>query len=67
MSERGGLAAHLGQVLADATIPELPSHYGGKVRDNYDLPDGRRIMVATDRLCAFDRDHCRDPVQGRRC
>lgn len=41
-------------VLADATIPELPNHYRGKVRDNYDLPDGRRILVATDRLSAFD-------------
>ena len=41
-------------ILADATIPELPGHYRGKVRDNYDLPDGRRILVATDRLSAFD-------------
>jgi phosphoribosylaminoimidazole-succinocarboxamide synthase len=24
------------------------------VRDNYDLPDGRRVIVATDRLSAFD-------------
>ena len=43
------LAAHLGNVLVDATIPELPNHYRGKVRDNYDLPDGRRIIIATDR------------------
>jgi phosphoribosylaminoimidazole-succinocarboxamide synthase len=48
------LAAHLGNVLVDATIPELPNHYRGKVRDNYDLPDGRRIIIATDRLSAFD-------------
>ncbi len=48
------LAAHLGNVLRDATIAELPSHYRGKVRDNYDLPDGRRIIIATDRLSAFD-------------
>jgi len=31
----------------DAAIPELPNHYRGKVRDNYDLPDGRRIVIAT--------------------
>jgi len=43
------------QVLADATIPELPQHYRGKVRDNYDLPDGRRILISTDRISAFDR------------
>ena len=36
-------------VLRDATIPELPNHYRGKVRENYDLPDGRRIIIATDR------------------
>jgi phosphoribosylaminoimidazole-succinocarboxamide synthase len=42
-------------VLPDATIPELPGHYRGKVRDNYDLPDGRRIIVASDRISAFDR------------
>lgn len=43
------------RVLSEAFIPELPNHYRGKVRDNYDLPDGRRIIVATDRLSAFDR------------
>ena len=42
-------------VLPDATIPELPGHYRGKVRDNYDLPDRRRIIVASDRISAFDR------------
>jgi len=51
---RGTLAAHLDNVLRDATIPELPNHYRGKVRDNYDLPDGRRIIIATERLSAFD-------------
>ena len=30
------------QILADVAIPELPNHYEGKVRDNYDLADGRR-------------------------
>ncbi len=29
-------------VLADATIPELPNHYKGKVRENYDLPRSPR-------------------------
>lgn len=43
------------RVLSEAFIPELPNHYRGKVRDNYDLPDGRRIIIATDRLSAFDR------------
>ena len=53
------------QVLADATIPELPGHYRGKVRDNYDLPDGRRIIIATDRLSAFDRILAAIPFKGQ--
>jgi phosphoribosylaminoimidazole-succinocarboxamide synthase len=59
------LAAHLGNVLSDATIPELPSHYRGKVRDNYDLADGRRIIIATDRLSAFDRILTTIPCKGQ--
>jgi phosphoribosylaminoimidazole-succinocarboxamide synthase len=49
------IRADASSVLPDATIPELPNHYRGKVRDNYDLPDGRRIIVASDRISAFDR------------
>ena len=43
------IRADASSVLPDATIPELPNHYRGKVRDNYDLPDGRRIIVANSR------------------
>jgi phosphoribosylaminoimidazole-succinocarboxamide synthase len=59
------LAARAGDVLADATLPELPAHHGGKVRDNYDLPDGRRILIATDRLSAFDRILAVIPFKGQ--
>ena len=52
-------------VLADATVPELPNHYRGKVRDNYDLADGRRIMIASDRLSAFDRILAAIPFKGQ--
>ena len=51
--------------LDDAAIPELPGHYRGKVRDNYDLPDGRRILIATDRLSAFDIILASIPHKGR--
>ncbi|MGI4950286.1 MAG: phosphoribosylaminoimidazolesuccinocarboxamide synthase [Janthinobacterium lividum] len=51
--------------LTDATIPELPNHYRGKVRDNYDLPDGRRIIIATDRLSAFDIILAAIPAKGQ--
>ncbi|MEN3950846.1 phosphoribosylaminoimidazolesuccinocarboxamide synthase [Iodidimonas sp. SYSU 1G8] len=51
--------------LPDAFIPELPSHYSGKVRENYDLPDGRRIIIATDRISAFDRVLASIPFKGQ--
>jgi phosphoribosylaminoimidazole-succinocarboxamide synthase len=59
------LKARAGEVLGDATIPELPNHYRGKVRDNYDLPDGRRIIIASDRLSAFDRILAAIPFKGQ--
>jgi phosphoribosylaminoimidazole-succinocarboxamide synthase len=59
------LARHLDVVLDDATIPELPKHYRGKVRDNYDLPDGRRLIIATDRLSAFDINIAAIPFKGQ--
>lgn len=51
--------------LADATIPELPNHYRGKVRDNYDLDDGRRILISSDRLSAFDLILAAIPHKGQ--
>ncbi len=59
------LKANLDHVLAEATIAELPGHYVGKVRDNYDLPDGRRILIATDRVSAFDRSLGAIPFKGQ--
>lgn len=53
------------QTIRDVTIPELPNHYRGKVRENYDLPDGRRIIIATDRLSAFDRAIACIPYKGQ--
>ena len=52
------------RVLSDAFIPELPNHYKGKVRENYDLADGRRIIIATDRLSAFDTILTSIPFKG---
>ena len=49
-----------------ATIElDLPNHSSGKVRENYDLPDGRRVLVATDRLSAFDRILAAIPYKGQ--
>ena len=65
MIDRAVLAAHLDNILSDATLPELPNQYRGKVRDNYDLPDGRRLIIATDRLSAFDRIITVIPFKGQ--
>ncbi len=53
------------RILAEAHFPELPNYYRGKVRDNYDLPDGRRIIISTDRLSAFDRILTCIPYKGQ--
>ena len=62
--ETDRLRPYAGRVLADAAIPELPNHYRGKVRENYDLADGRRVLISTDRLSAFDRALCAVPFKG---
>ena len=54
-----------GECLTDAHFPELPGFYRGKVRDNYHLPDGRRVMIATDRQSAFDKVLAAVPHKGR--
>jgi phosphoribosylaminoimidazole-succinocarboxamide synthase len=65
MVDQAALGAYADYVLEDATIPELPNHYRGKVRDNYDLPDGRRIIIASDRLSAFDINLAAIPLKGQ--
>lgn len=59
------LTPYARHILADATIPELPGHYRGKVRDTYDLGDGRLILIASDRLSAFDRILTAIPFKGQ--
>ncbi|GGE01049.1 phosphoribosylaminoimidazole-succinocarboxamide synthase [Gemmobacter megaterium] len=57
------------RTLPEAVIPELPNYYRGKVRDCYDLPDTgegeRRILIASDRLSAFDRILACIPWKGQ--
>jgi phosphoribosylaminoimidazole-succinocarboxamide synthase len=59
------ISAFADYVLREATLAELPNHYRGKVRDNYDLPDGRRILITTDRLSAFDQILTAIPLKGQ--
>jgi phosphoribosylaminoimidazole-succinocarboxamide synthase len=53
------------RTLPHAHIPELPNPYFGKVRDCYDLPDGRRILISSDRISAFDRILASIPHKGQ--
>lgn len=39
--------------------------YEGKVRDNYTTADGRRVLVVTDRISAFDRILGTLPLKGQ--
>ena len=40
--------------LTESAIPELPLLHRGKVRETYAVGDDRLLLVATDRLSAFD-------------
>ncbi len=53
------------RILSEAHYPELPNYYRGKVRENYDLADGSRIIISTDRLSAFDRILTCIPYKGQ--
>jgi phosphoribosylaminoimidazole-succinocarboxamide synthase len=55
----------LTRILDHAVIPELPNPYFGKVRDCYDLPDDRRILISSDRISAFDRILAAIPFKGQ--
>ncbi|MEM7170414.1 MAG: phosphoribosylaminoimidazolesuccinocarboxamide synthase [Pseudomonadota bacterium] len=51
--------------LEDGVFDELPNLQRGKVRESYDLPDGRRVMIASDRVSAFDRVLAAVPLKGQ--
>ena len=54
----------LPNALNETKLP-LPGKQSGKVRDWYDLPDGQRVLVTTDRLSAFDRILAKVPFKGQ--
>ena len=65
MLSAAAIRAAIPGVLTEAAIPELPNYYRGKVRENYDLPDGRRILISTDRQSAFDQVLAAVPFKGQ--
>ena len=48
----------------DKTNFKLGKKYEGKVRDNYSF-DGKRLIITTDRISAFDRVLCTIPFKGQ--
>jgi len=54
----------LATTLHTSDLPGLTLRHRGKVRDVYDLPGNKLLMVATDRLSAFDVV-LPDPIPGK--
>jgi phosphoribosylaminoimidazole-succinocarboxamide synthase len=57
-------AADSATALPDATLSSLPLLHRGKVRDNYAVGDELMLMVASDRISAFDVV-MREPIPGK--
>jgi phosphoribosylaminoimidazole-succinocarboxamide synthase len=55
----------LGRCLERTDFAPLGEKYEGKVRDNYSTRDGRRFVVVTDRISAFDRVLGTVPFKGQ--
>ncbi len=59
------LRAALPHCLDHTDLDALGARYEGKVRDNYSTSDGRRFIVVTDRISAFDRVLGTIPFKGQ--
>lgn len=59
------LRAALPNTLDQTDLDALGAKYEGKVRDNYTTKDGRRYIVVTDRISAFDRLLGTVPFKGQ--
>jgi phosphoribosylaminoimidazole-succinocarboxamide synthase len=55
----------LATTLSATSLDALGEKYEGKVRDNYTTKDGRRFIVVTDRISAFDRVLGTLPLKGQ--
>jgi len=63
--DRSSLFEALKKPLAETNFPTLGRKYAGKVRDCYTTEDGRRILIVTDRISAFDRSLGVLPLKGQ--
>lgn len=59
------IRAALDRTLDATNLDVLGHKYEGKVRDNYTTADGRRYIVVTDRISAFDRVLGTLPLKGQ--
>ena len=64
MISRDQLRELLPSALDQTSLP-LANKSTGKVRDWYDLADGQRLIITTDRLSAFDRILATVPYKGQ--
>lgn len=64
MLEDALLKDHLAQTLEHTNLEGLGERYEGKVRDNYSA-GGKRFIVVTDRISAFDRILGTVPFKGQ--
>jgi phosphoribosylaminoimidazole-succinocarboxamide synthase len=65
MVDERTLRQALPQTLGETHLDALGAKYEGKVRDNYTTKDGRRFIVTTDRISAFDRVLGTIPFKGQ--
>jgi len=63
--QRDTIREALALTLESTDFPSLGKKYEGKVRDNYVTEDGRRFLVVTDRISAFDRILGTLPLKGQ--
>jgi phosphoribosylaminoimidazole-succinocarboxamide synthase len=61
---RAELIAAIPECLVETNLP-LAAKYPGKVRDTYDLDDGRLLLITTDRQSGFDRMLGAIPFKGQ--
>jgi phosphoribosylaminoimidazole-succinocarboxamide synthase len=64
MIDRQSLIDALPNCLTETNLP-LPAKYPGKVRDTYEIGDGRLLLVTTDRQSGFDRMLGAIPFKGQ--
>ena len=65
MTSRDVIRKALPHPLEATSLETLGRKYTGKVRDNYTTGDGRRYIVTTDRISAFDRVLGTLPLKGQ--